>query len=717
MDCAEEVSLLKRELSRIPGIYELDFDVMRARLDLEFDDARVSSEAIAAAVARTGMRAERWTGTEVTPRRSWREPRFLATAASALMLAVATVLEIATSGSSLFETLAGHGTEHAPLPIVLGLYLAVMITGFAPYAAKTIAAARAWRPDMNVLVALSMTGAAILGEWSEAATLAFLFGLANLLETWSLAFARRSVGALLQVSPTEAAVLHAHGEHRLPVDRISVGSIVRVRPGDRIPCDGEVVTGASDVDQALITGESVPIFKEPGSQVWAGTMNGDGTLDIRTTRAASDTTLARIVRMVEGSEQRRARSEQFVARFSRFYTPAMIAIAAGVAVLPPLILGHWGSWFYQGMVVLLFACPCALVISTPVTIASALASAARNGVLVKGGAFLEETARLRAIAFDKTGVLTEGRPGIERILPLGGHDETGVLECLSALEEPSEHPVGRALADYARARGIRAEGAQGFDALEGRGAEARIGGREFWAGSSRLLADKQLLSHPVSEMMSDFEDSEHTAVACGSDDQVWAVISVSDPIRPEAVKVVEGLRNSGIEHLTLLTGDNTSTGRAVAERLGITDTHAELMPEEKAAVVEQLRVTYGSVAMVGDGRNDAPALAAASVGIALGGRATDIALETADVVLMSADLEKLLFLIRHARRTSSVIRQNVAIALGWKVVFLIAAATGAGSLWIALMADMGATLLVVFNGLRMLGGTVKKTRIPAGTAS
>lgn len=704
LDCAEEVALLRRELGARPGVSELAFDVVKARMVVTHDPAILPQGAIEEAIRRTGMRAEPWS-LESAERPFWRNhSRALLTALSGAALAFACAADFFQSRLSLFEWLAGDAEASPSTAFWYGL---AVLFGYGPSAPKLAGSLRAWRADLSVLMAISLVGAGFLGEWSEAGTLAFLFSLAGLLETWSLRKAQSSVASLLSFSPAEASVLHHDHEHRVPVDRIKIGDHLRVRPGERIPCDGVVVAGESAVDQAIITGEAAPVEKRPGGAVYAGTLNEVGSLEIRTTSVASNTALARIVRMVEGAQHRRAPSEQFVERFARYYTPAILILAAAVALLPPLLAGASAAkWFYQGMVVLLISCPCALVVSTPVTIVSALSSAARRGVLVKGGAFLEEAARLRAIAFDKTGVLTMGQPKVRSFNPVNGRPVEDILRSLAGLELRSEHPLGAAIVEYARERGIEPRNVERFHARCGRGAEAEIGTETFWAGNWRFCEEKHLDSAGLARhRIQSLEDASHTAILCGTNREVWAVVGLTDPLRDGARETVDELRSLGVSEMAILTGDNQRTAASVARELGITDIRAEMLPDQKLAAVEEMRRRPGAVAMIGDGINDAQAMAAASIGVALAGRSTDLALETADVVLSSGDLRRLPFLLRHARRAVRVIRQNVWIAIGLKVAFLGLAMAGAATLWMAIVADMGATILVTMNGLRLLRST------------
>jgi Cd2+/Zn2+-exporting ATPase len=710
MDCAEEVALLRSALSRCQGVDDLAFDVVRARMKVVYDPAKISPAKIEKAVSSTGMRCEPWQAKE-QPRSRWSAKAAL-TAASGAALAAGMTVQGLTSSNPI-ESLLAHHHEHHDLPLAaLALFWIAIVCGAIPALPKAAAALRRARPDMNALVVLSLIGASVLGEWTEAATLSFLFALAGQIEAWSLTRARVAISKLLEITPQQATVMHAgtahgrddHGEHehRVPVEEVRAGTVVRVRPGERVPFDGEVLRGTSYVNQALITGEPVAVEKRPGDSVFAGTMNENGVLDVRTTREASDTTLARMVRMVEESQKRRAPSEQFVEKFTRYYTPLVFLLAFSVAVLPPLLRGgDWGQWFYQGMVVLLISCPCALVISTPVSIVAALAAAARHGVLIKGGAFLEEAARIRAVALDKTGVLTKGEPVVRDFVPLKGRTREEILERLAALEVSSEHPLARAILRYAREQGVNVMPSAGFRALQGRGAEVIEDGRRFWVGSTRMLRELGIDGQAV-HALEDLARDGRTVIACGQDFDVWALASLEDPLHEETPRVLEDLRREGITRMVVLTGDSKAAALGVARKVGLEEVHAELLPQEKAIHVIDLLREHRHVAMIGDGVNDAQALSYASLGISLGRDGADIANETADVVLMGNDLRQLPFLIRHGRRALNIIKQNITFALATKALFLAAAMAGVATLWMAVAADMGATFAVTLNGLRLL---------------
>ena len=702
LDCNEEAALLRDALADRDGVHAISFHVVDGRMTVDSDTDAFGPERVAEAVSRLGMRAEPW---DAAPRvDSWWEAhgRHALVATSGLALIGGLVLHIMVAGGDVLETLLAHahGAHGIDRSVVL-LLLAGIVAGLFHSAPKAVASLVRLRPDMNALVLVSVIGALFLAEWAEAAVLAFLYGLSGLLENWSARRARNAIGSLLRITPATAAVVHGDHEHLTPVDRVAVGAHVRVRPGERVPCDGVVTDGSSYVDQALVTGESVPAWKTAGDEVFAGTVNGHGVVELRTTRAASDTMLARITRMVGESHHHRAPTERFIDQFARYYTPLMFAVAFAVGAVPPLALGgDWEHWFYQAMLILLISCPCGLVISTPVTIAAAITSATRHGVLIKGGSHLEELGRLRAIAFDKTGIITRGEPDVRELRPVHGRSEEDVLARLLAIELRSEHPLSRAIVRHARERGIGPAELTAFAAIEGRGAEARIDGKRFWVGSTRFAREQTSLERFEVELAA-MQRTDETIVVCGAGADVWALIAIADPVRPEAPSSVEQIHRQDLR-TALLTGDNAATARSVGARVQVEDVRAELLPDGKADAVRELIARHGPTAMVGDGINDSQALLAASVGVAMGGNATDVAAESADVVLMRDDLFKLPFLVGHARRARRVIIENVTVALGAKALFLAFMAFGAATLWMAVAADMGASLLVTFNGLRML---------------
>jgi len=707
MDCAEEIALLKAELGPMPGVQELAFDLLNAKMTVSFDESKLTTAGIVEAVARTGMGAEPWSdsrGAHDSPQGWNRWGRPIMTAASGAFMALGLAVHVAVAGMA--EAFGGEeGSHHVPL-VARALFLLAVVSGGWFVAPKGWAALRRFRPDMNLLMVIAVAGAIGIGEWFEAAAVCFLFAVSLLLESWSVGRARRAVAALMTLAEPQARILREDGtEEEIAAEKAAVGSKIVVRPGERFPLDGKIAKGESAVNQAPITGESVPVSKAPGDDVFAGTINGDGAVEVVTTKLAGDTTLARIIRMVGEAQSRRSPSEQWVEKFARVYTPAVMALAFTVAVIPPLLFGgEWAKWFYEALVLLVIACPCALVISTPVSIVAALTSAASHGVLIKGGVFMEAPARLKAIAMDKTGTLTEGRPKVCEIVPLSGHSETELIEIAAALEARSEHPLARAIIQYAADRGIAPPPASDFQAIKGKGASATLNGESAWIGSHRYLEERAQETPEMHAKLEELSRTGGSVVVIGTDRHVCGFIAVADRIRANSRESVALLKAAGIEHVVMLTGDNKPTAEAIAREAGVDEVMAELLPEDKVTAIERLVEKYGAVAMVGDGVNDAPALARATIGIAMGAAGTDAALETADVALMSDDLSRLPWLIGHSRRTLGITRQNIGASLGIKAVFVALTFAGMASLWGAIAADMGVSLLVVFNALRLLGG-------------
>ncbi len=707
MDCAEEVAVLKRALGPIVGGEDrLGFDLINGKLVVE--DAGASADSIQKAVAQTGMRAVPWEEhvrrTAENPAAPWwrRDARAVACITSGAAVAVAFLAHAALRG--VHEAVAGPGEGASHPAAIIALYVAAMIAGAWFVLPKAWYAARHARPDMNLLMVVAMFGAAALGDWFEAGSVAFLFALALLLESWSVGRARRAIRALMDLSPQTARFRCPHDGciEEKPVGEIALGVTCLVRPGERIPLDGTILSGATAVNEAPITGESLPVEKTAGDTVFAGTINETGAIEFRVTKAAEDTTLARIVRMVEQAHARRAPSEQWVEKFARVYTPAMMVLALAVAAFPPMFGGDWLHWFYQALVILVIACPCALVISTPVSIVAGLATAARHGVLIKGGAFLEAPARLRAIALDKTGTITSGRPEVRRLVPLNGHTESELLERAAALEAHSNHPLAQAVVRHARERGIAPGPVEDYRELQGRGAEANYRGKPFWIGSHRLLHERGIETPECHEHTVALEAEGNSVIAIGNADHVCGLISIADEARPGVAKIIADLHAAGIKHVAMITGDNKATAERVSRGLGLDEILAEVLPQDKAAAVQRLVKKFGTAAMVGDGINDAPALAASTVGIAMGAAGSDVAIETADIALMSDDLTRLPWLIGHSRRTLRIIQQNIAFALGLKLLFIALTFAGAATLWMAIAADMGASLIVIANALRLL---------------
>ena len=708
MDCADEVSILRRELQPLVGAADrLAFDILRGKMTVLAGSPAVAGTQIAAAVQRTGMRAELWT--DATPNTAemsfWqRRGRAALTATSGVLSLAGFVVHVSRSG--VMGALGSEGTglvNGAPVPAVL-LYIGGIAAGGWFVAPRAWNAVRRLRPDMNLLMAVAVLGAASIGEWFEAAVVTFLFAVSLALESWSVGRARRAVDALLAIAPPTARVLNPDGTTSdVPAANVHIGAQVVIRPGDRVPLDGTVRTGASHINQAPITGESLPVEKGPGSDVFAGTINGEGVLQVEVTRLAGESTLAQIIRMVSEAQSRRAPSEQWVDRFAQVYTPVILALAILVALVPPLLMaGDWGVWFYRALVLLVIGCPCALVISTPVSIVSSLAAAARHGVLVKGGSFIEAPARLVAVAMDKTGTLTEGAPSVTAVVPYAGHTRDELLRAIGAVEAHSDHPLARAILRYVKDAGIAYTPATEVRAVDGRGATAVVDGKAYWLGSHRYLEERGQETPDVHEQIERMSAEGRSVVVMGTDDHVCGFVTLADAVRPESAGAVARLRRAGVQHIVMLTGDNTATAERIAREVGITEVQAELLPADKVAAVEELVRRYGTVAMIGDGVNDAPAMGRATFGVAMGAAGSDAAIEAADVALMSDDLSKLPWLVEHSRRTLSVIHQNVALSIGVKAVFVALTFTGVATLWAAIAADMGVSLVVIANALRLL---------------
>ncbi len=711
MDCAEEIAALRKCLGPlVGGAGNLQFDLLNAKMTVAAKGDAVASERIVQAVAETGMRAVPWEAAVTSPAQRehghwWAEHgRATVCGASGVFTLVGLAFHASTVG--VFAALVDAG-EASPNEIAIAFYTLGIITGAWYVAPKAYYAIKGFRADMNLLMTVAVIGAVLLGQWFEAASVAFLFSLALVLESWSVGRARNAIRALVSLAPQTARVRCPHEgcDEDKPVENIAIGSEVIVRPGERIPLDGEIVSGATSVNQAPITGESMPVSKVVGETVYAGTINNEGAISLRVTRVATDTTLARIIHMVEEAQSRRAKSEQWVEIFAKYYTPAMMAFALCIAVVPPLFTGAWSYWFYEGLVVLVIACPCALVISTPVSIVAGLATAARAGVLIKGGVYLEQAGLIDAVALDKTGTLTRGQVEVQRIVPVNGGGERDVLAAAAALEANSDHPVARAISARAKRDGIEAMRIENATALPGRGIQAYANGSLYWAGSHRMLHEINADECAFHDTAVALEDAGHSVVAIGIDKQPIGFIGLADALRDNARDSITALKNAGVKHVHMLTGDNKGTAQAVARETGVDAYDAELLPEDKVAAVEKLAARYSNVAMIGDGVNDAPAMASARLGIAMGAVGSDAAIETADIALMTDDLMRVSWLIGHARKTRTIIQQNIVFALAVKALFLALALAGAATLWMAIAADMGASLLVIFNALRLLRNT------------
>jgi len=685
MDCGDCAAKLERKIAAMAGVRSATINFGAGKLSVEHDG---DDAVIMRAVRNAGYQVERVDNIHRPPSPRtvwWQDRRTIATVASGVVLGVAAVCD----------------RLGAPAAVVIPLYVVTAITGGYQAARSGFYSLRALSVDMNFLMTAAVVGAAVIGEWSEGATVAFLFSLGNTLQAYTLDKTRRSIQSLMELAPLEATVHRHDRDIRLPVEDIVVGDVVIVKPGERIAMDGIIRSGVSAVNQAAITGESIPVEKLAGDPVYAGTVNQHGALEITVTKTSDNSTLARIAHLVEEAQRQKAPSQQFVDVFAKYYTPLVLAAAVAVMVMPWLIFHQpFAPWFYNGLVLLVISCPCALIISTPVSIVCAIGNASRVGVLIKGGAYLEQMGSVTAVAFDKTGTLTQGRPAVTDIIAVNGVGEGELLAIAAGIEKWSEHPLARAVVE--RAKGMVVKQATHFQALVGRGAQAIIDGRTMYVGNLRLFEERGFdLGRSVAALV-DLEQQGKTVILVGAGRTLYGMIAVADTIREDSIAALQALHRMGVRHVSMLTGDNTRVAAAIARQLRLDAVYSELLPEDKVITVRNIASEYGSVVMVGDGVNDAPALAAATVGVAMGVAGSDVALETADVALMTDDLSKLAYLIQLSHKTVAIIKQNIAFSVLIKFTFLALLIAGLANLWLAVFADMGASLLVILNGMRLM---------------
>ena len=706
LDCPQEIAAIRSALKDRPGIAEMSFDLIHGTVTIDHDPSRTDhAELLRAIFEGTGLATSEVGRPEESGPSWWfLNRRWFTTIGSGACMVLGIAVSWFGRGSST------SGSES----IARALFAASIAIASIDLLPRTLRTIRQFRLDIDVLMTLAIAGAIFLGEWDEAATVGFLYGLSELLESLSLERARRAIRSLLEVAPKDAEILNSDGTTRtISASNIKTGDRVLVRSGNTIPIDGSIISGSSNVDQKSITGESVPIPRQPGDDVFAGTTNGEGALEIVASGPVGDTLIARMIARVRESQAGRAPIERRISTFARIYTPIVVLISLFVMLAPPLIaigsgsstIGDaalWREWFGRGLVVLVIACPCALVIATPVAVVSGLTSAARAGVFIKGGQFLEEFGRLRAIAFDKTGTLTRGEPDVVEVVSARDRDgENSLLEIAAALGDRGGHVLGKAIARHARNQKLNVPVAEGYRAIPGKGALGTIGESEYHLGSHRYLDEAGLCRPDFHDRLGEAEESVGTTVGVSTSSGPLGWIRLADRPRPEAARVIGELRDLGIETV-MLTGDNRMTADAMASELGIGDRRSELLPDDKVSAIAEIDARHGPTGMVGDGVNDAPALAAARVSIALGGISSGAAIETADIVLMADDLGRLPWLIRHSRKTLARIRQNIGLALGTKIVVLILASFGLANLWMAILADVGTSLVVIANALRLL---------------
>jgi Cd2+/Zn2+-exporting ATPase len=688
MDCADCAAKLEKRMAKVPGVETAQVNFGASKMTVIHSGAVAEILSTIEKMGFTG-KVDRGIRIKDEPASFWKSNQYAkSTVISLIML--------------IFGLIAGK--LEAPDLIVDGLFLiGIFLGGILPAKKGISVLINAWEFDMNLLMTIAVIGASAIGAFEEAAAVVFLFSFGNALQGYTLDKTRNSIRALMEIIPNEALVRRGTTEIKLPVEEIVIGDVIIVRPGERIAMDGKVSTGSSTVNQAPITGESIPVEKQPGDEVYAGTFNERGSLGVEVTKLAKDNTISRIIHMVEEAEGQRALSQQFVDKFAKYYTPIVIILAALVAAVPPLFFGQpFEKWVYEALAMLLVACPCALVISTPVSIVSAIGNAAKNGVLIKGGMYLEEAGTLSVVAFDKTGTLTEGNPRVTDIIPINGIPDQEFLSIASSIESRSEHPLAEAIVKYAKERGAEISSISAFESIPGKGARATVQGNTYQIGNSRFFSEQAIDLKHVEGEVSRLQNEGKTVMMLGDDKRILGLIAVADILRENSAQAINELKKAGIKKVIMLTGDNESTARAIATKAGVDDFRADLLPEDKVDVIKILLAKHGKVAMVGDGVNDAPAMAISTVGIAMGAAGTDTALETADIALMADDLTKLTDTIKLSRKTLAIIKQNIAFALIIKGLILLLVIPGWLTLWLAVAGDMGSSLLVTLNAMRLL---------------
>ncbi len=685
MDCEDETTLIEKKMKSLKGLESFRVDLMTQNLRVRYDPGMLSVQEIIKSIAETGMKA-RLEKEKVAAKAWWKEMRILTLIGCGVFAGVGFVLE-----QLGIETYA------------VGFYAVAIVSGGYYPARMGLAALRTFTLNIRTLMVAGAAGAVILGLWEEAAILVFIYSLGDVLEAFAVDRARGALRALMDLMPKEAIVRRNGEELTLPVEEVRIGEIIIIKPGERMPLDGRVDSGSSAVDEAPITGEPIPVVKEKGAEVFAGTVNQRGMLEVEVSKLSQDTTLARVIHSVEEAQAKKSSFQRFGEVFGKIYTPAMFALALGVMMIPVWFLGgSWSQWFYRSLVVLVVSCSCGIALSIPVAVVAAIGNAARNGILFKGGIYLEQAATIKAIAFDKTGTLTIGRPQVTDVIPLGNYSRDEILALAASLESRSEHPLGEAIVRKAREDDIAFVPAEGFEALIGRGAKGRVGGEFFYIGGSRLFLERNMTLNSIQLRLSDLESQGKSTMLLSDRQYLIGVIAVGDQLRFEASEAIKQLKQIGIRQAAMLTGDNEGTAKAVAEEAGVDIYFARLLPEDKVQKVQDLRKIYGGIAMVGDGINDAPAMAVADLGIAMGAAGTDVALETADIALMSDDLAKLPVVFNLSRRTVRNIRQNIAISLAIIAFLVPAALVGWIGMVPGLLINEAGGLAVIANGLRLL---------------
>ena len=685
MDCQDEVQIIEKKLKSLSGIKNFDIYLATQGVKVVYDPSSISIQQIIKSIAETGMKAS--VVKETRPKIAWwKEKRIIALSLCGIFTLTAFVL----------EKIGYEGTI-----AIIFHSMAIIIGGYYP-AKMAFGALKTLTLNIRTLMVTGAIGAVALGLWEEASMLVFIYLLGDILEIYTVNKSRGAIKMLMELIPKEALVRRNGKEMIVSVEEVEISDIIIIRPGEKIPLDGKVIKGYSSVDQSPITGESIPVEKKEGDEVFAGTFNQRGVLEVIVTKLAKDTTLAKIIHSVEEAQARKSSYQRFGEKFGKYYTPAMFALAFAVAVVPPLMLGGFSYWFYRGLVVLVVSCSCGIALSVPVAVVAAIGNAARHGILVKGGVYLEIAEKLKAVAFDKTGTITIGKPSVTDIIPLNNQTEETILQLAASIECHSEHALGETIVSQAKERRLNLQAVDVFESLPGMGAKAKIGACEYYIGNKRLFSQYTIPVDKIQAQISELEKQGKTVVLLGIREEPIGIIAVADRVKAEAKSIIQMLKHLGIERIIMLTGDNEGTAAEIARETDIDEYYARLLPEDKVETVKKLKGKYHYIAMVGDGVNDAPAMAESDIGIAMGAVGTDIAIETSDFVLMSDDLAKIPYIIKLSRRTISNIRQNIIVSL-LIIAFLVPVAICG---WIGLVPgilinEIGG-LIVIANGLRLL---------------
>lgn len=695
MDCPDEIAAIERVLKPLPGITEIKVNLMAGTATIGHDQ-HITPQQLIQAIGTAGLKASLDTDGASDDEHS--DGSRKAQLVSVIVSGVFTGVSLLFQWQNLFP----------PYGKAIPAVIAIFAGGWFIFP-KAIRALRHLSLDMNVLMSVAVIGAACIGEWTEGAAVVFLFALSELLEGFSVARARRAIQSLLELTPDTTLVKRGNQIQEVRVEEIKVDETVAIKSGARVPLDGVVTSGESAINQAPITGESMPVEKKPGDTVFAGTINGEGSLEVKVTKGHTDTTLAKIIKLVGEAQGQKAPSQRFVDRFAKIYTPVVFLVAILVLLSGPLLFhGEWMTWIYRSLVLLVIACPCALVISTPVSIVSGLTAMARRGVLIKGGVFLEEVGKLKALAVDKTGTITEGKPRVQQVISWNGKSEEEILRVAAAIDTHSEHPLAQAVVKYVEEKKIQFPRSDNYQSKTGRGAEAQLDGHLYFVGNHRFAHESAVCSDELEKKLAEIEAQALSVVIVGHKPhegckgEVLGILAIGDTVRANAAAAIKSLHAAGVDKVVMLSGDNQRTVDAISKQVGIDEAKGDLLPDQKIERIRELLTQHKHVGMIGDGVNDAPAMAAASIGIAMGGAGTDTAIETADIALMQDDLSKVAETVSLGRRTVRIIQVNIAFALSVKAIFLLLALSGHTSLWLAILADTGATLIVIANALRLL---------------